>query len=242
MLKVNTAKIINQSKELDVLDGAFVYFLLKDSVIVYVGQSRSLNARISNHKKSKDFDAVKYLKVQLAHQNELELALIKSIRPAYNTQPLGPMTEGEIRILRSYEFEEQTISQILRSQDSPERGAYGYVGYFDNDGNPHVGYYDDEYEIDSHDEDCKMGMALEILGSDVDDSLKDCLYEYCECEPDAIVMNGFLTYTILPRDELYTVDAVEFQPFREKFDNNFVCGFNKEGNSDVEKDTGLLHY
>ena len=228
-MRVNTVKILNEAKEYDAHEGAYVYFLIKNDVIVYVGQSQSLGSRISTHKKGKDFDRVKYLSVPRGAQNILELALIKSIKPSYNTQPLGPISEDEIQMLRSYDFEEQTIAQILRTQVSPNRREYGYVGYFDKNGAPQVGYYDDENEPEVHDSNCRMGNCLDLIGDEVSEVLLESLCEYCKCEGDAIVMNGFLTYLDIPRTELHRVDAVEFQPYREKFDKAFIDGFELGG-------------
>lgn len=226
-VKANTKKILKEAKEYETHSGHYIYFLLKSDMIVYVGQSHSLGVRISNHKKGKDFDRVKYIEVPKHNQNVLELALIKSIKPAYNTQPLGPMTENEIKMLREYQFEEQTIAEILRSQPTPERHAYGYVGYFDDDGNPQVGYYDGEDELEEHEPCCRMGQCLEIIEDKVSEILFEGLCDYCNCEPEAIVMVGFLTYKNIFRDELFVVDAPEFQPFREKFDTKFFDGYEK---------------
>ena len=64
-----------------------VYFLCKDSKVVYVGQSISVASRISTHKHSKDFDEVYLVHTPSAMLNAVESALIRHLKPELNGPP-----------------------------------------------------------------------------------------------------------------------------------------------------------
>ena len=74
-------------KRLEVCEPAYVYFLLKEEVVVYVGQTTApWPSRILQHlnEKEKDFDDVWYLEVDNPSMSEIEKAFIKMFRPKYN--------------------------------------------------------------------------------------------------------------------------------------------------------------
>lgn len=65
-----------------------VYFLLRDSVVVYVGQSKHHELRISEHvrEKQKDFDSFYFIECAPLDLNLAELYWIIFYKPIYNGQ------------------------------------------------------------------------------------------------------------------------------------------------------------
>jgi hypothetical protein len=72
-----------------------IYFLVKGSEVVYVGQSTSLGQRLATHSGSKEFDRAFYLPVPRASLNELESALIRTLRPKLNQTCSSEPTERD---------------------------------------------------------------------------------------------------------------------------------------------------
>lgn len=64
--------------------GSCIYFLCKNEKVVYVGQAENVHQRLVEHMKTKDFDAVFYLRVPAHKMNKIELALISYLKPLYN--------------------------------------------------------------------------------------------------------------------------------------------------------------
>jgi hypothetical protein len=68
-----------------------IYFLLEGETIVYVGISQNVGERLAAHKKTKKFDRVLYVEApSYGHVFELEVALIKLLRPKYNSRSSEP--------------------------------------------------------------------------------------------------------------------------------------------------------
>jgi hypothetical protein len=67
-------------------DCSGIYFLLKNSKVVYVGQSLSIASRVINHQheKQKDFDQIFYLKASPNDLLKLEHFYINYFKPIYN--------------------------------------------------------------------------------------------------------------------------------------------------------------
>jgi len=61
-----------------------VYFLLKNNVVVYVGQTINLSSRENSHKSNKDFDAVSFLCVDPSIANDIEANYIVRFKPIGN--------------------------------------------------------------------------------------------------------------------------------------------------------------
>lgn len=216
------------TKTFDLLDKCHIYFLIEDGAIVYVGKSNNLGARISQHKKEKHFDSVRYLEVNKEDQDDLEIALIKTIRPPLNLQSktLKEVTENEKSLIARYTIHEEILRAAVLSQPHPQRDQYGYVGYFDGQ-EVKIGYLDGEDDFnDEHRSDCKYLNALNSLGK-VSDQLDEALLEYCQCEPDVIVYFGKWSdgYNLIPRIELHDIDGDNFAPLRKQFDEVFLSDF-----------------
>jgi len=64
-----------------------IYFLIKDGIIVYVGQSKKVFSRIEAHREDpkKDFDAACYFECKENELDIFERVLIQAFWPKYNT-------------------------------------------------------------------------------------------------------------------------------------------------------------
>lgn len=71
---------------LDKLGDTFVYFLLKDGEVVYVGQTRSGIGRLASHKE-KDYDAFAIMYCLPSQLDELEDLYMWKYKPKYNKMP-----------------------------------------------------------------------------------------------------------------------------------------------------------
>jgi len=73
------------------LNGHYIYFLVKEKEVVYVGQSSFLISRISDHLKNTEmiFDSYYFKEVyprDVSRINDIEKFYIKTIKPKYNIQ------------------------------------------------------------------------------------------------------------------------------------------------------------
>lgn len=68
--------------------GYFIYFLLQDNQVVYIGKSTSLASRIIQHVNSntKTFDDVSVIECQQNEMDALEVKYINEYRPKYNKE------------------------------------------------------------------------------------------------------------------------------------------------------------
>jgi hypothetical protein len=73
------------------LDGSpvCVYFLIRNSVVVYVGQTTDLYFRVSQHRRDKQFDRVFYLPIPREDLSRIETGFIRVLQPEYNLQGKG---------------------------------------------------------------------------------------------------------------------------------------------------------
>jgi predicted GIY-YIG superfamily endonuclease len=63
-----------------------VYFLVRDDVVTYVGQTTNLYLRITHHRRDKRFDHVLYLSVEIEDLDRVERGFIAALQPEYNLQ------------------------------------------------------------------------------------------------------------------------------------------------------------
>lgn len=85
-LRLATKSEVVQSSKLADFDSniGFIYFLIKQKEIVYVGQTINLLNRIKSHKKEKDFDSYAFVEVDEYDLDEMELAYIIEFKPELN--------------------------------------------------------------------------------------------------------------------------------------------------------------
>lgn len=210
------------------IDGFFIYFLLRKNEICYIGKSNSLGQRISAHSKDKTFDEVKYIPVPEEHQSVLELALIKAVRPQYNTQPLSRMTKNEEALLKQYCSDGELLASVIRAQPTVQIGDFGSVAFLKN-GKFVFGLYDDDAapdDDDDHREDCEYIAAREDISKhiEISDALDNELSERCDCTR-AIVYGESIHagYWLLDYEDLYSVDGVEcLKPHVKKYEADFL--------------------
>lgn len=73
-----------------------IYFLCRDGCVLYVGQSINISMRIADHARRYEFDSAYYLPCPIHELNDLEAALIRSLRPTLNGQsPRGTMVTSK---------------------------------------------------------------------------------------------------------------------------------------------------
>jgi|TARA_R110000824_G_scaffold55225_1_gene152250 hypothetical protein len=78
---VHASEIVAQSVPYENQCG--VYFLVKSDRVVYVGQSIKIGARITEHSKTKDFDAYAYISCSKDKLDVLESLYIHTLNPEY---------------------------------------------------------------------------------------------------------------------------------------------------------------
>lgn len=85
-------------RNLDFYCGPAVYFLYLGGRVVYVGQTTNLTARIGDHVKSKQFDAIKYKPTAPERLKASESRWIKRLKPVLNA--VGTFSEEDYRQTR----------------------------------------------------------------------------------------------------------------------------------------------
>ena len=66
------------------IEKKFIYFLKMDGVVVYIGQSSSLESRLRKHSRDKQFDDFDYIECLPEDANNLEAENIVRHNPKYN--------------------------------------------------------------------------------------------------------------------------------------------------------------
>lgn len=113
---VSPKAIINQAKNLSTFNKnkGYVYFLLVNEKIIYVGKTTKLYQRIQTHKKDKFFNKVYYINVRLSIMGEIEKYYIRLIKPRHNKlipreitgiNPIDKYSEHIVKMLKSGMFQ-----------------------------------------------------------------------------------------------------------------------------------------
>lgn len=79
LLKLSTSKC-NQG---------FVYFLFKESIIVYIGSTTNLSGRLTIHQEEKDYDNYAYIICETNKRKIIESLYILKFNPKYNNGKLS---------------------------------------------------------------------------------------------------------------------------------------------------------
>ena len=78
-LAIESSELLSNSSK------GFIYYLIKNNEVVYIGQTVSLEPRIAKHKRDKDFDEVRFVGVSAAVSlNDAEFSQIITHKPALN--------------------------------------------------------------------------------------------------------------------------------------------------------------
>jgi len=65
-------------------DLKYVYFLIDNGIIVYVGKSDSIQSRLHQHTRDKEFDRIAWIQVNSHEQKYIEAYYIMTLKPKYN--------------------------------------------------------------------------------------------------------------------------------------------------------------
>lgn len=101
------------------LAGSGIYFLARDNVLQYVGQSVNILSRISFHKNEKEFDTVYYLPWPADDLDAPEAALISILRPPLN----GRTRSGSMLTPNSYDHDRVLRQLRLKLDDFDQATA-----------------------------------------------------------------------------------------------------------------------
>lgn len=82
----------------------YIYFLIRNDVLVYIGKTKNLEFRIRIHQKLNKikFDRVLYITAEIAHLNIIEGELIRYAMPKENSRFGSPLEEDHLAILEQY--------------------------------------------------------------------------------------------------------------------------------------------
>ena len=77
-------------QRMEVSSASGIYFLVKDGIVVYVGQSSSVMSRIGQHcNGEKEFDVAFWLPYPIERLNEMERHFVEALEPKYNGGAAG---------------------------------------------------------------------------------------------------------------------------------------------------------
>lgn len=62
----------------------FIYFLLHNNKIVYIGQSGDIHGRVISHRRNKVFDSIRSIECHIKNLNFYEKRWIDKFKPKYN--------------------------------------------------------------------------------------------------------------------------------------------------------------
>lgn len=113
MFNEKNAKYFDLSNEI-----YYVYFLLKDGNVVYVGQTDNILNRIKSHQKNKDFNNVAYIITTKDKVNYLENYYIMKYEPFYNKLSTDSRCMSSAYIIKKirekYNQEEANFEEIIQ--------------------------------------------------------------------------------------------------------------------------------
>ena len=61
-----------------------IYFLFRDNVLQYIGQSQNVMQRVGQHLRNKQFDTFTYIECNIAELNDMEIRYIRQYNPPLN--------------------------------------------------------------------------------------------------------------------------------------------------------------
>lgn len=197
--------------------GSYVYFLIDDEEVVYVGKTVLLDARVSNHRRDKVFTDVRYISVPEEKLSDTENALIRCLSPKYNAESHRRVkpSKADLAIVEPYLAQDPYLIWDKKHLLNFNREHFGCVAYSKHsDGSaPYVvGYYDDDEYADDHELNCPLGIVLERfdeLEIEVREDLIESLSDHCDCFV-AVVMHADGSTFHIPYCDLYAVSE-EFE-------------------------------
>lgn len=108
----------------------FIYFLLKDNKVVYVGQSnKNVLDRINNHLKDKVFDEVYYKSFSVENvMDEYEKKFIMKYRPKFNKEVIHEGIKYAFFDLKTEEVIHWTINEAMHNTGCSKSTVLGLLG------------------------------------------------------------------------------------------------------------------
>jgi hypothetical protein len=124
--KFNLQDVIKLSKDNVV---AFVYFLIKDNELVYVGKSNNrLLERLSRHLMEKDFDDVYYKPfINSEYASKTERQLITKYKPKLNKEFIFSDAKYKLFDLKTEEVVEDTKENLIKLLNTSETSINGLI-------------------------------------------------------------------------------------------------------------------
>ena len=108
-------EIIQGKQEIHNFKGNYIYFLLKDNVVVYVGQTTQGVQRIFAHCNDKVFDSFNMIECSKKKLDETEAYYITKFNPKYNIQLPNNDTYLSInQIKNNYRIDKRAINKIVK--------------------------------------------------------------------------------------------------------------------------------
>lgn len=111
----------------------YVYFLIKEEEIVYVGATIDFVRRLHQHKKNKEFDSFNYIRCSSDEEmNKLELQYIMELKPIYNKQlPIQSRYLPKTKIKNSKQLNEWDFKRLCKNNDIKPFIILGTRSYYD---------------------------------------------------------------------------------------------------------------
>lgn len=78
--------VINASETVPIKRGSYIYFLLNNEIIIYIGQTVHLGGRVNEHLKDKSFDEIYYFSVDESVRLFVEALCIQNYSPELNNE------------------------------------------------------------------------------------------------------------------------------------------------------------
>lgn len=115
--------------EIDVLNMPFhvdnpcgIYFLIKESRIVYIGQSNNVYRRLGDHKKEKEFTSFKFIQCDAEWLDWVEIYYIHKFKPDLNArhnsgEVVAPIRSRDIGQMEEIMFGVQSMGEIKNKED-----------------------------------------------------------------------------------------------------------------------------
>lgn len=123
--------ILSDSMEWSFPNCPGIYFLIRENKIVYVGQSKSVVARLLSHYKYKNFDRFYYCKVNESELNDYETYYILKFAPEENkTIPNNSYFKTIDQISKYFSVPVGIVDTVLREKSTRKfcfLGIYYYL-------------------------------------------------------------------------------------------------------------------
>lgn len=115
MKRLSEKEILENKISLSSARESFVYFLIKNSTIVYVGQTTSGLARVLSHCYNKDFDSYSTIPCPPENLDEMESDYIYKFYPKYNTSlPQNNKYISRFQLKKQYRIEGNALRRLIK--------------------------------------------------------------------------------------------------------------------------------